>query len=74
MTVQEQREKILESLARIETKIEQSEKNHTLIIKKLDLQNGRVRENENKISKITGYGLGVAFVLGLAISLVALFV
>ena len=80
-TVQAQRERMIASLSRIETKMEQNDKDHNTIIERLTIQNGTVAKNRDEIAKngkaiakIIGYGAGVTFVLGLAISLVALFV
>jgi len=80
-TVQAQRERMIASLSRIETKMEQNDKDHKTIIKRFDTQNGKVQKNCDEITKngkiiarVVGIGAGVTFVLGLAISLVAIFV
>ena len=70
MTVQQQREKIIIGLAKVETKVD----NLCLLIEK---QNGRVKDVEKEtvkngkhISRIVGIGIGVAFVLSVAIGAV----
>ena len=81
MNVTQQRESMLASLARIEEwqrnyelmaleRNDRNEKDHKKIEELLKEQNGRIRVNEKGISRIIGVGLGIAFVLGLAIGLV----
>ena len=64
---------------RIKNMIVHSNKEFTEIKELLEKQNGKVQknvdsidENRNAISKIVGYGMGIAFVLGLAVSIMAL--
>jgi len=66
---------------RIKNMINQNNKEHSEIKTLLKDQNGKVQKNadsiiDNKtaISKMVGYGMGIAFVLGLAISIVALII
>ena len=84
MTTQDQRDKMIASLSRIEQwqsdyeiiaieRYDRNEKDHEKVIKRLDIINGRVRENEKTVSNMRGYGAGLAFVLGLAIAITALF-
>ena len=70
MTVTEQREKIIIGLAKVETEV----KNLCILVK---AQNGNVKENKTEITKqgksisrIVGIGIGVAFVLSVAIGAV----
>ena len=81
MNVTQQRESMLASLARIEEwqrnyelmaleRNDRNEKDHKKIEELLKEQNGRIRVNEKGISRIIGIGLGIAFVLGIAIGLV----
>ena len=70
MTVSEQREKIIIGLAKVETKVDN-------LCKLVEKQNGRVKDVEGEvvkngkhISRIIGIGIGIAFVLSIAIGAV----
>ncbi len=69
MTVPEQREEMIASLARIETILIQNDKDHNETIVLLTEQNGRVRKNTNKISWIMGVGTAVGAALAFIITL-----
>lgn len=69
MTVPEQREEMIATLARIETILKQNDKDHSETILLLKEQNGRVRKNTNKISWIMGVGTAVGAALAFIVTL-----
>jgi len=89
MTVQEQREVMLTTLARIDQRLQdfevmamersdRTEKDCNKIIARLDRMNGsialnskKISDNSGSISKIIGIGIGISFILGIAITVIA---